>query len=152
MGWRAYLGWLRQAGSGRRRALKEREWLQARGCVARGPGHGRRIDVRPTRPRIRRPCWPGKVEVFLDCASWSEFGDGTHVIAETLSRDEAAELLIATVTSIPRLQRALAPSVVERWLDHGAAGPSSRGDVVTVSVTVIEVTEPVIAAPRQLAR
>jgi hypothetical protein len=68
------------------------------------------------------PADRGLVEVLLDCASGSWFGDGTHVIAETLSRDEAAELLIATVTSTPWLQRALALSVIDRWLDHGTAG------------------------------
>ena len=72
------------------------------------------------------PAGQGQVEVFLDCASGSQFGDGRHVIAETLSHDEAAELLIATVTSTPWLQRALALSVVNRWLEHGTAGAAER--------------------------
>jgi len=67
------------------------------------------------------PDQQGLVEVFIDCASGSKLGDGSQVIAETLPYPEAAELLARIVTTTPWLQRAIALSVVERWLTNGTA-------------------------------
>jgi hypothetical protein len=66
-----------------------------------------------------------RIEIFIDCASGSQLGDGTHVISETLPREAAAELLTNVVKTTPWLQQALAASVIDQWLTHGTAGQNA---------------------------
>ncbi|MFG2912686.1 DUF6009 family protein [Kitasatospora sp. NPDC048298] len=66
------------------------------------------IAVAPTRR--------GLVDIYIDCASGSQLGDGSHVISELLPPDQAHELLTTIIKTTPWLQEALALSVVEGWL------------------------------------
>lgn len=66
------------------------------------------IGVGPTRQ--------GLVDIYIDCASGSQLGDGSHVISELLPSDQARELLIKIIKATPWLQEALALSVVDGWL------------------------------------
>lgn len=121
--------------------LTDRAWGAPLPPPAEQPGAGEALAVGPFVVPVRNgqlmvgeslstgraqvyvgPAEKDQIEVFLDCASGSQFGDGTHVMTETLPRGEAAELLISTVMSTPWLLRALALSVVEQWLDHGTGG------------------------------
>ncbi|MFD9688134.1 DUF6009 family protein [Kitasatospora sp. NPDC059088] len=72
------------------------------------------------------PLSRGRVEVYIDCASGTQLGDGRHVVSEILPADEARALLIQIVKTTPWFQETLAVSVVDRWLDGGTA-PVQRG-------------------------
>ncbi|MFG2823097.1 DUF6009 family protein [Kitasatospora sp. NPDC048365] len=63
----------------------------------------------------------GDVEIYIDCASGTELGDGSHIVSETLPPDEARARLVGIVKTTPWLQEALAISVVDQWLERGTA-------------------------------
>ncbi|MFR9726345.1 hypothetical protein ACL02R_23715 [Streptomyces sp. MS19] len=66
------------------------------------------IGVAPTKRDL--------VDIYIDCASGSRLGDGSHVISELLPPDQARELLTTIIKTTPWLQEALALSVVDGWL------------------------------------
>ncbi|MFJ7911599.1 hypothetical protein [Kitasatospora sp. NPDC096204] len=62
------------------------------------------------------PTKRGLVDVFVDCASGSQLGDGSYVVSEVLPPDQARELLTKIILITPWLQEALALSAVDGWL------------------------------------
>lgn len=67
------------------------------------------------------PLRDGRVEIYIDCASGTELGDGSHVISEVLQASEARARLTEIIETTSWLQRALALSVVDGWLAGGTA-------------------------------
>ncbi|KJY34049.1 DUF6009 family protein [Streptomyces sp. NRRL S-495] len=62
------------------------------------------------------PTRRGLVDIYIDCASGSQLGDGSHMLSELLPPDQARELLTKIIKMAPSLQEALALSVVDGWL------------------------------------